>query len=527
MSSPSAPRPSDAAVPRPGEVVAGKYRIEERLGAGGMGVVLRATHLQLGEPVAIKLLHGEMLHDVDQVRRFLREAPATVRIKSEHVARVLDAGTLRGGEPFMVMELLVGEDLQRLCRRRGPLPFEEAAAYVLQACSAIAEAHQLGIVHRDLKPPNLFLTHRADGSPLVKVLDFGIAKTMGATDQSLTATGVAVGSPHYMSPEQIRDARLVDGRSDIWSLGCILYALLSGHPPFVGTTASGTLAKIVADPVPPLRDERPDLPAELEAIILACLTKSREQRFQRAEDLADALATFLQRARASSYAGEAAPAAAAAAVHAPLVTGDVSLVSVSGPVTMDGTTAMPGIFPTTTGMRVGLADGPGAVTGSGAGRSPSGATGALTPPPMDAGSGSIALPAETTATNTSVTGLSRAPRSPLVPAALGALAALVIAGGLVIAFVARSPRAPDGVAAPAAGSGSAPAPAAPPPASASAPRPAAEPSPPSSSPDRSAQAAPAAPPSATRPAPRAPGGRDPRRAPPPRGVSTVPIYGQD
>ena len=174
MSSSSANRPLASAAPRQGEVVGGKYRIEQKLGMGGMGLVLQATHLQLGEPVALKFLHAHVAEDGYEVERFLREARAAARIKSEHVARVLDVGTLPDGAPFMVMELLVGEDLHRVVRDRGALPVVEAVEYVLQACRAIAEAHQLGIVHRDLKPANLFLTSRADGSPLVKVLDFGI-----------------------------------------------------------------------------------------------------------------------------------------------------------------------------------------------------------------------------------------------------------------------------------------------------------------------------------------------------------------
>jgi eukaryotic-like serine/threonine-protein kinase len=286
--------------------------VEEVLGQGGMGLVVRAVHLQLGEPVALKFLLGDLARDRAHVERFVREARAAVRIKSEHVARVLDVGTLPGGQPFMVMELLLGQDLHRVSRQTGPLPVTEAVDYVAQACSAIAEAHRLGIIHRDLKPANLFLTRRADGSPLVKVLDFGISKSLGGSDQTLTAAGDVLGSPLYMSPEHIRDPRCVDGRSDIWALGNILYTLLAGRAAFAGPTASGTLAKIIADSAPPLSAARPDVPPELEAIVLTCLEKSPERRFQRVEELASALARFRHGAafapsRALEQAERAAP----------------------------------------------------------------------------------------------------------------------------------------------------------------------------------------------------------------------------
>jgi serine/threonine-protein kinase len=291
MSSQSTDGMPDAAPP-PGTVVGGKYQVERVLGRGGMGVVVSAVHLQLGERVALKFLLGAMAKQPEYVERFLREARAAVRIKSEHVARVLDVGTLPDGEPFMVMELLVGQDLHKVSHRRGPLPVNDAVEYVFQACSAIAEAHRLGIVHRDLKPGNLFLTSRSDGSELVKVLDFGIAKSTDSTDQALTATGDVLGSPLYMSPEHIRDARHVDGRSDIWALGNILYTLLAGRPAFVAPSSAGTLAKIIADPVPPLSSTRPDIAPELEAIVSTCLEKAPERRFQHVEDLTTALSNW-------------------------------------------------------------------------------------------------------------------------------------------------------------------------------------------------------------------------------------------
>jgi len=221
-----------------GQVLAEKYRVERVLGAGGMGVVVAAHHLQLELEVAIKFLRGEALMDGEAVARFQREARAAVKLKSEHVARVLDVGTLASGSPFLVMELLDGLDLGTLIESGEKIATGDAVDYVLQASEAVAEAHSLGIVHRDLKPRNLFLTTRVDGRPLVKVLDFGISKLLeGAAEGAnftLTSTTDIVGSPSYMSPEQLRSARTVDERTDIWSLGVVLFELLTAKLPFDG-----------------------------------------------------------------------------------------------------------------------------------------------------------------------------------------------------------------------------------------------------------------------------------------------------
>ncbi|MBM4363359.1 MAG: serine/threonine protein kinase, partial [Deltaproteobacteria bacterium] len=246
--------------PQPGEVLAGKYRVERVLGQGGMGVVVQAMHLQLEERVAVKFLLPEYAVHAEASTRFLREARAAVKIKSEHVARVIDVGTLESGAPYMVMEYLAGRDLADVLEQRGPLPVEEVVEYVLQACEALAEAHALGIVHRDLKPANLFLTKRADGSAQVKVLDFGISKagvsSDSGADQSLTKTSAMMGSPLYMSPEQMRSARSVDARSDLWSLGAILFELMAGRPPFSGESLPELLARVLTDPAPALKSGR-------------------------------------------------------------------------------------------------------------------------------------------------------------------------------------------------------------------------------------------------------------------------------
>jgi serine/threonine-protein kinase len=223
-----------------------------------------------------------------------------VQIQTEHVARVSDVGQLENGAPYIVMEYLEGTDLAEVLGSRGPLPIEDAIDYVLQALQAIAVAHRLRIVHRDLKPANLFLTANADGSPLIKVLDFGISKALdtGPLDNaSLTSTVGPVGSPIYMSPEQIRTPKSVDTRTDIWSIGVILYELLTGAYPFVAEALPQLWAGILMESPARLRDARPDAPEALEEIIQRCLEKDVGQRFQEVSDLADALGPL---ARASS-----------------------------------------------------------------------------------------------------------------------------------------------------------------------------------------------------------------------------------
>ncbi len=277
----------------PGDVIEGKYRAERVLGSGGMGVVVEARHLGLDERVAIKFLKEEASHIPSVVERFAREARAMIRIESEHVARVLDVGQTAHGAPFMVMEYLEGRDLATLLAELGPLPAPDAVDVVLQAGEAIAEAHALGIVHRDLKPANLFLTTRADGSPAVKVLDFGISK-LGATGRgnaslSLTTTAMPLGSPLYMAPEQIASARDVDERADIWAMGAVLYELISGHVPFDADNINRLQYKIFQEEPPALSDFAPSVPPGLELIVLRCLRKNPDERYPSVAALAESL----------------------------------------------------------------------------------------------------------------------------------------------------------------------------------------------------------------------------------------------
>ena len=251
-----------------------------------MGEVFQATHLGLGQRVAIKLLHAHVREDSDAVLRFLREAQLAARIQSQHVARVIDVGHLEDGEPYIVMEYLDGEDLAAIVAR-GPLPVQQAVDYVVQACDAMMEAHNLGIVHRDLKPSNLFLSQRADGARIVKVLDFGVSKLIAHEydGAGLTRTTTRLGSPAYMSPEQAHSARDVDARSDVWAFGIILFEFLCGRTPFAASSSADVIPLIVNAAPPRPSEFCPEVAPRLEAAVLRCLQKKPEHRFQTLAEL--------------------------------------------------------------------------------------------------------------------------------------------------------------------------------------------------------------------------------------------------
>ncbi len=283
---------------RPGQVLDGKFRVERILGEGAMGLVALATHLALEERVALKFLRPEARARPDIVRRFAREARAAARIKNDHVARVYDVGGSADDNPFIVMEFLEGSDLETVLLAR-TLPIAEAVEHVIQACEGLTAAHALGIVHRDIKPANLFVTEHG-GVPHVKVLDFGISKAgigvgLDSVDLTGDTTTQIMGSPHYMSPEQVRSTKDVDLRADIWSLGVVLFELLTATTPFDGTEVTAVIAQVLHEPHRKLRSLREDVPAELEAVVDRCLDKEPDARFQSAADLAAALLPFAPR----------------------------------------------------------------------------------------------------------------------------------------------------------------------------------------------------------------------------------------
>jgi eukaryotic-like serine/threonine-protein kinase len=277
-------------------LIAGKYRVERTLGVGGMGKVLCAVHVHLGQRVAIKVMLPERVESAEAIARFLLEGRAAVRLKSHHVGRVIDVGQMPTGEPYLVMEYYEGADLSYHLQQRGPLPVSEAIDLLLQACEAVAEAHALGIIHRDLKPANLFLTKDAYGSPTLKVLDFGISKaqlgkdSLLAENASLTHSAAIMGSPLYMSPEQMKSTKRVDARADIWALGVVLYELLTGAHPWVGNTLSEICIRVATEPAPPVREARPDVPQVIDTIIQRCLAKSPGERYSSVGDFARAIA---------------------------------------------------------------------------------------------------------------------------------------------------------------------------------------------------------------------------------------------
>jgi len=294
---------SGAPMPVPGDVVADKYRIEAVLGRGGMSVVYRATHIALEQPVAIKVLSAEALLLPEYVVRLKREARAVSRIRSEHVVRVHDIGELPGcGVPYLVMECLNGHDLAAALARRGPFPVELAIECVMQACEALAEAHALGIIHRDLKPANLFLGEAVDGSPCLKVLDFGISRMSHRHGLSaLTDPGTVLGTPSYMAPEQMEGSEALDARSDIWALGTILYELLVGKPPYSGDSLPQIFVKIMRAPTPRASATRTGVRSGLDEIVTRCLEIDPADRFQTVAELAWALSSLgASRARDSA-----------------------------------------------------------------------------------------------------------------------------------------------------------------------------------------------------------------------------------
>jgi serine/threonine-protein kinase len=282
----------------PGDVVAGRYKLEEPIGAGGMSAVVAATHLLLDERVALKFVIGDSTRTPGATERLLREARVTARLSSEHVVRVLDAGIATSGHLFIAMELLHGEDLRKLLDRRGRLQFETAVEYTLGACDALSDAHALGVVHRDVKPSNLYVSRRPrDGRETIKVLDFGVSKVSApaSTTRDLTGSKV-VGSPCYMAPEQFSASAAVDGRADVWSLAAVLFECLAGTPPYRARTLGeyGVVLGAAEGP-PPLRALRDDVPKSLDDVLARALAMDPAERTGSIDEFARDLAAVLPR----------------------------------------------------------------------------------------------------------------------------------------------------------------------------------------------------------------------------------------
>ncbi len=284
-----------------GRIVEGKYRIEEPIGRGGMGVVYRAENTRIGKYVAIKILLKGYAKGSESERRFLREARIAGSIGHPNIAEVFDLGTLENGAPFQVMELLEGTTLAGRIRHEGALPIDEALEYAEQMLSALSAAHERGIVHRDLKPDNIFLhcppREQRQGHTIAKLLDFGVSKSLlNDATLSLTQTGVVVGTPYYLAPEQARGDRGVDHRVDIWAMGIVLYESLTGALPFKADNYNALMAKILnSRPVPP-QHIRPAIPEAIQDVVLRALAFEPQDRFHSADEM---LAT-IRRARGTA-----------------------------------------------------------------------------------------------------------------------------------------------------------------------------------------------------------------------------------
>jgi serine/threonine-protein kinase len=290
-----------------GEIIADKYRVNKILGEGGMGVVVEATHLNLKTKVAIKFLHRNLANDPEVLNRFLREARAACHIQNEHVVKILDVEKRSNGHPYVVMEHLEGQNLEEIINQwvGAPFPIKAAVDFILQACEALAEAHSLGITHRDIKPTNIFVTRRRDGRPLVKVLDFGVAKVsqyMTGSVRSLTKSLSILGTPEYMAPEQMLSAKTVDHRADIWSIGMTLYELLTRHTAHESDSLPVLCLNITNKPPLPPSFWRSDIPKDLERVILSCLEKDMDLRPQTLAELARSLMPFASRHGIASVA---------------------------------------------------------------------------------------------------------------------------------------------------------------------------------------------------------------------------------
>ena len=359
---------STPSLPDVGDVIADKYRIDGQLGEGGMAVVFAAQHMLLDKPIAVKILSPDLPHTPTIVERFLTEARAAAKVDCPNVARVMDVGTLKSGLPYMVMERLDGCDLEELLRLEKQLAIGDAVDYVLQALAGLAHAHTLGIIHRDLKPANLFLAHQPDGTAIIKILDFGIAKL--DTGNRMTKAGQAVGSPTYMSPEHIRASEHLDHRTDIWAMGVVLYELLTGEPPIEEDGVGETIAAVLNKKAPPVRSRRPDIPEQLDVAIMKCLQHDPNERWPDVAAFARAIAPFgtgacamlpdaienTLRQQLRRYSGQAMlirPATASGGMPQVVLPKDLASTTQEAPAVTED--SVPELRPRRTGLKIGVA----------------------------------------------------------------------------------------------------------------------------------------------------------------------------
>ena len=299
---------SEAVALEPGAMIAERYRVLRKIGEGGMGVLYACLDTVLTRDVAVKLMQRSLTADVQLSERLVREARLAAQLRS-HVAQVFDCGTLDTGEPYIVMELLHGRDMFAVLRDSGPLSADELCSAMLQVCVGLAEAHEKGIIHRDLKPENLFCALEPDGTTVIKIVDFGVSKQLTNRLRNVTNPTESVGSPQYMSPEQITMPSEVDTRTDIWSLGVVMFELLTGALPFNGPNPAQVCASVLSHAVPTISEFRDDMPPALEFIVLRCLEKNREQRFATVSELSAALRAFVTTGTVPSALFAAMPAA--------------------------------------------------------------------------------------------------------------------------------------------------------------------------------------------------------------------------
>ena len=292
IAAPDTVREPGLGLPALGELVSDRYRIERVIGSGGMAHVLAVRQVKLDQLFAMKILDPALAEDSDARERFAREAKAMAALTSAHTVRVHDVAELENGLPYLVMDYLDGEDLGRVLRRRGALPIEEAVDLIDQACIALEEAHAAGLVHRDLKPENLFVAKDANGFETLRVLDFGIARGIGGKVgklETLTRHGDVIGTLAFMAPEQIRNAKGVDARTDVWGIGACLYRILTNARPFAGGSEGSLIAAILAQEPVPIRQVRPEVPPALEQVVVRCMKKSPADRFATVKELREML----------------------------------------------------------------------------------------------------------------------------------------------------------------------------------------------------------------------------------------------